>query len=284
MREEEKKQTSRSMKNFFKKRWVFPAIYLVCAAFLITGIVWYQMGSQSNEEEYGYEEESAGQESFDNPAVEVNTALENIAVPVKNPDAVVVQKEFYDEKASEEQQESALVVYNNTYHPNTGIDYTVKDGKSFDVVAALSGKVTKVQTDSLLGNVIEIEHQNGVTTQYQSVKDFQVAEGDEVKQGQVIAKAGQSLFNEEAGIHVHFEIRKDNIPVNPQDYFNKPVTSLTEQTVEDEKEVDSQQDQAPAEELEEPSAEEGVNEEAPQSTETPEEEEKQSEKQTESNS
>jgi hypothetical protein len=52
--------------------------------------------------------------------------------------------------------------------------------------------------------------------------------GDQVEQGDALAKAGESLFNEEAGVHVHFEIRKDGMPVNPLDYFNKPLSSLQE--------------------------------------------------------
>ena len=46
------------------------------------------------------------------------------------------------------EQEAALVFYNNRYEPNKGIDIAVKDGKPFDVVASLSGNVTKIQEDS----------------------------------------------------------------------------------------------------------------------------------------
>ena len=58
-----------------------------------------------------------------------------------------------------------------------------KDSEGFDVVAALTGTVTKVEEDALLGNVIEIDHDNGIVTQYQSVKDMTVKVGDEVEQG-----------------------------------------------------------------------------------------------------
>ena len=78
-------------------------------------------------------------------------------------------------------------------------------------MASLSGNVTKVQEDALLGNVIEVEHEDGVVTRYQSVTDIQVAVGDEVIQGDVLATASKSQINEEAGTHVHFEIRKDNV-------------------------------------------------------------------------
>ena len=142
---------------------------------------------------------------------------------------VVIQTKFYDDTAKAEDQEAALVVYQNQYHPNTGIDVTVSESEAFDVIAALSGTVTKVQEDALLGNVIEIEHDDNMVTRYSSIKDMKVALGDEVEQGQALAMAGKSLLNEEAGAHVHFEIRKDGIPVNPEDYLNKPLSEYKKQ-------------------------------------------------------
>lgn len=219
MREEEKKRTSLKMKAFFKKRWVFPSLYLVVAALLIAGIVWYQTSGENNATKNQHSADNSSRE----PAVEVNTALETVKLPLKNPDEAVIKQKFYDKNSSQGEQEAALVVYNNTYYPNTGIDIAVKDGKRFDVTAALSGKVTKVQEDALLGNVVEIEHEKGIVTQYQSLNDIQVKEGENVKQGQVIGKAGNSVFNEKAGVHVHFEIRKNNTPLNPEHYINKTI-------------------------------------------------------------
>ena len=141
----------------------------------------------------------------------------------------MIEKKFYDFSGKKTDQEAALVVYKNTYVPNTGIDIGMKDGKSFDVTAAMSGMVTKVEEDSLLGNVIEVEHEDGVVTQYESVKDIKVKVGDHVKQGETIAQAGESLFNEEAGTHVHFEIRKDGVAINPQSYFNKPLSAVADE-------------------------------------------------------
>jgi stage II sporulation protein Q len=232
MREEEKKQPSQ---NFLKRRWAYPAIYLASAAIIITGILWYQAGNDVNEKakDYSYDGVPTDNE-FNQPAEEVNRSLENFVMPVSSPEDTVIEKQFYDTEASAEEQEAALVVYGNMYYPNQGVDIS-KDGKEFDVLAAMSGTVTKVQEDSLLGNTIEIEHSKGIVTRYQSVKDFEVAVGDVVDQGQAIAKAGKSLFNEEAGVHVHFEIRKADVAVNPLEYFNKSLATLQEAQLEDKK-------------------------------------------------
>jgi stage II sporulation protein Q len=246
MREEEKKRTSQdsSFKRFFKKRWAFPAIYIASAAIILTAVLWYQTSSSdvAKDNKYDYNATDIAGKNNNPPAVEVNSALENIKWPLENHESATIQKPFYDVNGTDDEQEAALVEYGNSYQPNTGVDLTLGNGETFDVLAALSGTVTKVQEDSLLGNVIVIEHDNNVVTQYQSVKDFKVAEGDKVKQGQAIAKAGQSELNEEAGVHVHFEIRKDSTPVNPISFFDKPVSSVMVETpaAEEDKAVEEQ--------------------------------------------
>jgi stage II sporulation protein Q len=239
MREEEKKRSSQvsSIKRFFKKRWVFPAIYIASAAIILTGVLWYQSGKDSSNFDYNAMD-LQGKKINEQPAIEVNRAMENFVMPVSNPETAVIQKPFYEYDGKKEEQVAALVEYNNSYHPNTGIDIKMKDGKTFDVVASLSGTVTDVKEDTLLGNVIEIEHDKGIVTKYSSVTDIAVEPGDEVEQGQPIAKAGKSLYNEEAGIHVHFEIRKDDVAVNPSDYFNKPLSALQEANVNKPKSAD----------------------------------------------
>ena len=238
MREEENNKSSQDskVKSIFKKRWVFPAIYIASAAIILIAVLWFQNSSTDNaidSDKYGMNG-SENQKNFDDLAVEVNRAMENVTMPLtaKDREAAVIQKKFYDDQSSEKEQEAALVVYENQYHPNTGVDITVKDSEGFKVVAALSGTVTKVSEDALLGNVIEIEHENGIVTQYQSVKDFQVKVGDDVEQGRIIATSGKSMINEEAGVHVHFEIRKDGIPLNPEDFFDRPISALEETTDE----------------------------------------------------
>lgn len=225
MREEEKNRSSQN--SFFKKRWVFPAIYLVSAALLISMIIWYQTSVTDNAQtpkvtDNGKEAGKAG----DEPVVEVNQSFENVVMPLKNEDEASIVTEFFDVNASPEKQEAALIVDGNKFSPSMGLDIAMKDGKDFEVLAALSGKVSDVRKDSLLGNVIEVEHEKGILTVYQSVKDIQVKAGDTVKQGDVIATSSTSQLNREAKNHVHFEIRKENKALNPLDFFGQPVTSI----------------------------------------------------------
>ncbi|USK74913.1 M23 family metallopeptidase [Peribacillus frigoritolerans] len=224
MREEEKKPTS-TIRRILKQRWALSAIYIASAAIILAAAFLLQNSFDDSAND-GKEESAETGKNYGEPSVEVNSNLETIKMPVADADKSVIKKQFYDVNADEKAQEEALVFYNNRYEQNKGIDIAMEDGKSFDVKASLSGNVTKVQDDALLGNLVEVEHEDGVVTRYQSVKDIKVAVGDKVKQGQAIATAGKSQINEEAGVHVHFEIRKDNIALNPLDFVDKQASAI----------------------------------------------------------
>jgi stage II sporulation protein Q len=249
MREEEKKRTSQKsgFQRFIAKRWALPAIYLACAAALLTGVLWFHnSNNESSAPDVGYSDSDIAGKGHREPAVEVNSKVENFNMPVLNEESAVIKKEFYDVNGSKEAQEAALVFYNNKYEPNKGIDIAMKNGETFDVVASMSGTVTKVQEDTILGNLIEVEHEKGIVTRYSSVKEIAVEVGDTVTQGQALAKAGQSLLNSEAGIHTHFEIRKDQVAVNPIEFMDKNVVALKEAQVVNSKEsaLDKEEDAA----------------------------------------
>jgi stage II sporulation protein Q len=250
MREEEKKQSSRKigMKNFFKKKWVFPAIYIGAAAILLTTFLVWQMRAPENVEQPDFSyEENAQRQMDDEDALEVGKTVEDFSWPVKNEDDVEIVTYFYDATASEEEQEAAIIYDGNSFYPSTGIAIAAKNGETFDVQAAMSGSVKSVKEDTVLGNVVVVEHAKGIETVYQSLQEVNVSEGDKVKQGDVLGKAGRSLINEEAGVHAHFEIRKNDVPVNPLDYFKKSLTTLQNQELNE----DDQANEEAAEEAKE---------------------------------
>ena len=240
MREEEKKRSSQSkVKSMMKKRWFLPAVYIFSASALLTGILVYQASDNEFTQDPSENKQNITSENNE-PSIEVNNSLETFTIPMTEAESAVIKKEFYDVNGDTKQQEASLVVYNNTYQPNTGIDYAMKDGKGFDVTASMSGKVKSVQEDALLGNLVVIEHDKGIETHYSSDKDIKVKEGDTIKQGETFAKGGTSAINEEAGTHVHFEVRKDDVAVNPLEYLDKPISSLkAEKTEADTKAKDS---------------------------------------------
>lgn len=150
----------------------------------------------------------------------------NIIMRPYNNSEVKILKDFYERNDTEENQENSLIFYDSTYMPNSSIAYGGID--SFDVVSILDGTVIKVSEDDLLGNIVEIEHTNKIISVYQSVSEVAVKENQVVKQGEVIAKSGESNLNLSLKKHLLFELIINSNIVNPEDYFNKNVENIGE--------------------------------------------------------
>ena len=135
--------------------------------------------------------------------------------------SVTISKSYYDYKGEATEQEKSITVYENTYIQNTGIDYISTN--TFDIVSVLDGTVVTVKEDELLGKIIEVKHDNGLITSYQSLSEITVQKNDKIKQGQVIGKSGTNELDKEIGNHLHFEIYENGSSVNPINYLNKAV-------------------------------------------------------------
>lgn len=100
---------------------------------------------------------------------------------------------------------------------HTGIDFGAPQGTS--IYAAESGVVILSEYWSGYGNCIIIDHGNGLWTLYGHIKNGGrlVKEGDTVKRGDKIALVGST--GNSTGPHLHFEVRKNEVPVNPTSYL-----------------------------------------------------------------
>ncbi len=134
---------------------------------------------------------------------------------------VTIGKNYYDYKADAETQEKSIVYHDNTYLQNSGTDFVSEN--VFDVVAVLDGNVTDVKEDETLGKVVEIKHENGYISIYQSLSEVSVKKGDIVTQGQVIGKSGTNELDKDMGNHLHFELYVNGQVVNPTLYLNKEI-------------------------------------------------------------
>lgn len=149
------------------------------------------------------------------PVINESTTMIN---PYKDTD-VTIGKNYYDYKADSATQEKSIIYHDNTYMQNSGTDFVRE--KVFDVVAVLDGSVTDVKEDETLGKVVEIKHDNGYVSIYQSLSDVNVKKGDVITQGQVIGKSGTNELDKEMGNHLHFELYINGKVVNPTVYLNK---------------------------------------------------------------
>lgn len=216
-------------RKLLAKKWVFPVLYLAAAALILT-LIWVYQGLDSkqatgNQAPASVQTEGKGEtgkvENGSEEAIGVIASNETLGWPVANVDDIEVVMGYFEETAPLEEREKATVVYNQTFTPNTGIDLARKDKLEFDVLAAMSGKVTRAEFNTLAGNTIEIDHGNGVKTVYQGVNDMKVKTGDTVAKGDAIAKAGRSEIKKDLGVHVHFGLFEDNKPINPSTLLAK---------------------------------------------------------------
>ncbi len=101
---------------------------------------------------------------------------------------------------------------------HNGVDINAKEHTP--VRAADSGIVSFAGYDEDLGNTIVLEHASGLTTIYGHNGDLNVSEGDFVQRGTEIATVGST--GRTLGNHLHFEIRKKDMPINPEAVFGLP--------------------------------------------------------------
>lgn len=114
--------------------------------------------------------------------------------------------------------------YGIRFHPikakwamHYGVDIGAPEGKN--IMAIENGVVSFSGTKSGYGKVVIVEHENSMTSLYAHCSKLLVSKGKRVKQGDVIAKVGNSGVS--SGNHLHLEIRFNNIAEDPLPYVTK---------------------------------------------------------------
>ena len=100
------------------------------------------------------------------------------------------------------------------FHP--GID--IANDYGTPITATADGIVVAAGWNSGgYGNMVDIDHGNGVVTRYGHAQEVVVSPGQTVTRGQIIAFMGSTGFS--TGPHVHYEVRINGEPVNPSGYL-----------------------------------------------------------------
>ena len=103
-------------------------------------------------------------------------------------------------------------------HLQTGIDFAGAEGAN--ALAVYDGVVSSVTYDQLNGNVVKIDHGNGLVTIYSSLNEPVVTEGQTVTTGTVLGALSTSASKEMSdGSHLHFEVSLNGEVSNPYDYL-----------------------------------------------------------------
>lgn len=108
----------------------------------------------------------------------------------------------------------------NDWRVHNGIDFGGAKGN--DVIAIQNGRVTKVYSDPLWGNVVEIDHGKGLVARYCGLADKNLPkEGDEVEQFDCIGTLGIVPVEAADGTHLHFTVAVNGKTADPLEVMNK---------------------------------------------------------------
>ena len=113
--------------------------------------------------------------------------------------------------------------FGNQKHPtlktitvNTGIDIAVRVGTPVSTVA--DGEIAKIWWLPSYGNLVIVDHNSGYRTVYTHLTEIKAAEGQKVKEGEVIGFTGETLN----GPRLHFELWKGKEKQNPEQWLGRP--------------------------------------------------------------
>jgi murein DD-endopeptidase MepM/ murein hydrolase activator NlpD len=99
---------------------------------------------------------------------------------------------------------------------HTGVDFISSIGSP--ILAAAGGVVAVAELHSEYGKMVDVNHDNGLTTRYAHLSKILVKAGDIVLKGQHIGDLGGT--GRATGPHLHFEVRENGVPLNPNRFLH----------------------------------------------------------------
>ena len=204
-------------KKLVLKPFVIPTLYTAFAIIILVSL-FFSVEIEKDKQSITY----VSKIILDNYVPVINT--EDTIVKPYTSDKVSTSNNFYDYKGTDEDQTKSIILYENTYMQNTGINYTANE--AFDVVSILSGEVIEVKEKELLSKTVTIKHSNDIISVYQSLSDVKVKVGDKVNTGQVIGKSGSCDLIKDSENNLHFELYINGNIVNPNEFFDKKIGEI----------------------------------------------------------
>lgn len=208
------------MKKRKLKGFVLPTAYVIGVTLLFLGIMY--VGSNVTDDYIGDYIFSTSLFT-ENLVPVVNNVEEKIFKPFDN-ETVEITKYFYDKDADDTNKESSIIYYENTYMQNTGVLYS--SDEQFDVLASLSGTVTNIKDDEILGKVVYVEYNTKLTIVYYSLESTDLKIGNQIEQGAVIGKSGSNKLETEKKYNLLIEVYLDGSLINPLDFFEMNIADL----------------------------------------------------------
>jgi len=112
---------------------------------------------------------------------------------------------------------SRLDPFSGQISMHAGLDFAAPVGTP--ILAAAGGVVSAAESNAAFGNMVTIDHGNGLQTVYAHASKLDVRDGEIVRKGQQIARVGST--GRSTGSHLHFEVHVNGVPQNPARFLSR---------------------------------------------------------------
>lgn len=192
------------------------AVMVLCATLVVSGVKTYL----TNREEMKFTIDNV----FDEDTTPVVKTETNTIVKPYIAETVKVGRYFYDFESDEKKQENSLILYEDTYMQNNGVDYV--DSKNFDVVAILDGEVISIEDSEVYGKVVTIKHNDNLKSVYSNVDGVLVSVGYKVHQGEIFAMSAKPKLKSDYESMLHFEVFYKESAIDPENMYTLSVSDF----------------------------------------------------------
>lgn len=192
------------------------AVMVLCATLVVSGVKTYL----TNREEMKFTIDNV----FDEDTTPVVKTETNTIVKPYIAESVKVGRYFYDFESDEKKQENSLILYEDTYMQNNGVDYV--DSKNFDVVAILDGEVISIEDSEVYGKVVTIKHNGNLKSVYSNVDGVLVSVGYKVHQGEIFAMSAKPKLKSDYESMLHFEVFYKESAIDPENMYTLSVSDF----------------------------------------------------------
>ncbi len=192
------------------------AVMVACILLVITGIKNYV--EDSNKTKFTLDS------VFEDTVEPVNKTESNTIIKPFTSDKVTVGRTFYDYKSEAKKQERSLIVYENTYMQNNGVDYVCSD--EFDVVSVLAGEIISIEDNDVYGKVVTIKHNENLTSIYSNIKSITAKVGYKISQGEILGVSNKSSLESSDKNMLHFEVYYKGNPIDPENLYTMSVSDF----------------------------------------------------------
>ena len=192
------------------------AVMVLCSTLVVSGVKTYLL----NRQEMKFTIDNV----FDEDTTPVVKTETNIIVKPYISDSVKVGRYFYDFESDEKKQENSLILYEDTYMQNNGVDYV--DNKNFDVVAILDGEIISIEDSEVYGKVVTIKHNDNLKSVYSNVDGVLVTVGYKIHQGEIFAMSAKPKLQSDYESMLHFEVFYKESAIDPENMSTMSVSDF----------------------------------------------------------